>query len=78
MGVTRSKLPYFVFCGGITGTAIAFTLQTITQTNFWASIGLTLRRAGEEPSRRILLGRADLALADAKRAGGNCCSMRLA
>lgn len=40
MGVTRSKLPYFVFCGGITGTAIAFTLQTITQTNFWASIGL--------------------------------------
>jgi hypothetical protein len=40
MGVKRSKLPYLVFCGGITGTTIAFTLQTITQTNFWSSIGL--------------------------------------
>ncbi len=40
MGVKRSKLPYLVFCGGITGTTIAFTLQTITQTNFWGSIGL--------------------------------------
>ncbi len=40
MGVSRSKLPYFVFCGGITGTTVAFILQTITQTNFWSSIGL--------------------------------------
>ena len=40
MGVKRSKLPYLVFCGGITGTTIAFVLQTITQTNFWSSIGL--------------------------------------
>ncbi len=40
MGVSRSKLPYLVFCGGITGTTVAFILQTITQTNFWSSIGL--------------------------------------
>lgn len=40
MGVSRSKLPYLVFCGGITGTITAFILQTITQTNFWSSIGL--------------------------------------
>lgn len=40
MGNPRSKLPYFVFCGGITGTTVAFTLETITQTNFWSSIGL--------------------------------------
>ncbi|MBL9130720.1 MAG: DUF3341 domain-containing protein [Verrucomicrobiaceae bacterium] len=40
MGNPRSKLPYLVFCGGITGTTIAFTLQTITQTNFWGSLGL--------------------------------------
>ncbi|MCB1279376.1 DUF3341 domain-containing protein [Prosthecobacter sp.] len=40
MGNPRSKLPYLVFCGGITGTITAFTLQTITQTNFWSSIGL--------------------------------------
>ncbi|MFO1484279.1 MAG: DUF3341 domain-containing protein [Verrucomicrobiaceae bacterium] len=40
MGNPRSRLPYIVFCGGITGTAIAFILQTITQTNFWGKIGL--------------------------------------
>ena len=40
MGVKRSKLPGFVFFGGITGTTVAFTLQTLTQTNFWSSIGL--------------------------------------
>ena len=40
MGVKRSKLPWFVFFGGITGTTVAFTLQTLTQTNFWSSIGL--------------------------------------
>lgn len=39
MGVQRSKLPWLVFFGGISGTAIAFTLQTLTQTNFWSSIG---------------------------------------
>jgi hypothetical protein len=40
MGNPRSILPKFVFCGGITGTTIAFILQTITQTNFWSHIGL--------------------------------------
>ncbi len=40
MGVKRSKLPWFVFFGGITGTTVAFVLQTLTQTNFWSSIGL--------------------------------------
>jgi hypothetical protein len=40
MGNPRSILPKFVFVGGMTGTFIAFTLQTITQTNFWSSIGL--------------------------------------
>jgi hypothetical protein len=40
MGVKRSKLPYFVFCGGITGTLTAFTLENITQTNFFKDIGL--------------------------------------
>ena len=40
MGNPRSILPKFVFVGGITGTTIAFILQTVTQTNFWQSIGL--------------------------------------
>ena len=40
MGVQRSKLPWLVFFGGLTGTFIAFTMQTLTQTNFWGSIGL--------------------------------------
>lgn len=40
MGNPRSKLPYLVFCGGITGTTVAFVLETITQTNFWSHIGL--------------------------------------
>ena len=40
MGVKRSKLPWFVFFGGITGTTTAFVMQTLTQTNFWSSIGL--------------------------------------
>ena len=35
MGVSRSKLPWLVFFGGMTGTITAFVLQTITQTNFW-------------------------------------------
>lgn len=41
MGLSRSKLPWFVFFGGLAGITVAFTLQTITQTNFWGSIGLT-------------------------------------
>jgi len=40
MGNPRSILPKLVFVGGMTGTFIAFTLQTLTQTNFWSSIGL--------------------------------------
>jgi hypothetical protein len=36
MGVKRSRLPFLVFFGGLTGLTIAFTLQTLTQTNFWA------------------------------------------
>ena len=40
MGNPRSILPKFVFIGGITGTTIAFILQTVTQTNFWKDIGL--------------------------------------
>jgi hypothetical protein len=51
MGVSRSKLPYLVFCGGITGTTVAFTLQTITQTNFWSSIGLGFLEKSSKPIR---------------------------
>jgi hypothetical protein len=40
MGNPRSNLPKLVFCGGITGTTVAFILQTVTQTNFWSSLGL--------------------------------------
>jgi hypothetical protein len=40
MGVTRSKLPYLVFFGGMTGTITAFILENITQTNFFRDIGL--------------------------------------
>ncbi len=40
MGNPKSILPKLVFVGGITGTCVAFTLQTLTQTNFWSSIGL--------------------------------------
>lgn len=40
MGNSRSILPKLVFVGGMTGTCVAFTLQTLTQTNFWSSIGL--------------------------------------
>lgn len=40
MGNPRSILPKLVFVGGMTGTFIAFTLQTLTQTNFWSDIGL--------------------------------------
>jgi len=41
MGNHRSILPKLVFCGGITGTTVAFILQTVTQTNFWGqTLGL--------------------------------------
>jgi len=41
MGNPRSILPKLVFCGGITGTTLAFILQTVTQTNFWGqTLGL--------------------------------------
>ena len=40
MGIKRSFLPWVVFFGGITGLTIAFTLETLTQTNFWSSLGL--------------------------------------
>jgi hypothetical protein len=35
MGMKRSILPWFVFFGGMTGTATAFVLATLTQTNVW-------------------------------------------
>jgi len=38
MGVKRSILPWFVFFGGMTGTATAFVLATLTQTNVWSFI----------------------------------------
>ncbi len=40
MGNPKSILPKLVFVGGMTGTCVAFVLQTLTQTNFWSSIGL--------------------------------------
>jgi len=41
MGNPRSILTKLVFCGGITGTTVAFILQTVTQTNFWGqTLGL--------------------------------------
>lgn len=40
MGNAKSILPKLVFVGGMTGTCVAFTLQTLTQTNFWSSLGL--------------------------------------
>ena len=41
MGVKRSKLPWFVFFGGLAGISTAFTIETITQTTFWSDIGLS-------------------------------------
>ena len=38
MGVTRSKLPWFVFFGGATGTATAFFLAYITQVIIYPTI----------------------------------------
>jgi hypothetical protein len=40
MGIQRSKLPWFVFCGGVTGMSVAFVMETLTQTTFWKDIGL--------------------------------------
>lgn len=36
MGMKRSILPWFVFFGGMTGTATAFVLATLTQTDVWS------------------------------------------
>jgi hypothetical protein len=36
MGLKRSILPWFVFFGGMTGTATAFVLATLTQTDVWS------------------------------------------
>jgi diguanylate cyclase (GGDEF)-like protein len=49
-----------------------FPLEAGGEVRITVSIGLTLRRVGEEPSRSALLGRADQALRAAKAAGGNC------
>ena len=38
MGVKRSILPWFVFCGGITGTATAFTLAYVTQVVIYPTV----------------------------------------
>ena len=38
-----------------------------------AALGLTLRRAGEAPSRQALTGRAEQALLEARAAGGHGC-----
>ncbi len=38
MGVKRSILPWFVFCGGITGTATAFALAYTTQVVIYPTV----------------------------------------
>ncbi len=38
MGVQRSKLPWLVFFGGMTGTTVAFLLQFITQVKLYPTI----------------------------------------
>ena len=38
MGMKRSILPWFVFCGGITGTATAFTLAYTTQVVIYPTV----------------------------------------
>jgi hypothetical protein len=38
MGIQRSKLPWLVFCGGITGTTTAFFLQYITQNVLYPTV----------------------------------------
>lgn len=38
MGVKRSRLPYFVLCGGVTGLSTAFLLQYITQVDIYPTI----------------------------------------
>ncbi|MBK1884348.1 DUF3341 domain-containing protein [Luteolibacter pohnpeiensis] len=38
MGLKRSILPWFVFCGGITGTATAFTLAYTTQVVIYPTV----------------------------------------
>ncbi|MFT3992004.1 MAG: DUF3341 domain-containing protein [Luteolibacter sp.] len=38
MGMKRSILPWFVFCGGITGTATAYTLAYMTQVVIYPTV----------------------------------------
>ena len=38
MGLGRSKLPHFVFFGGITGLSTGFILATATQTDVWKTV----------------------------------------
>ena len=38
MGLKRSILPWFVFCGGITGTATAYTLAYTTQVAIYPTV----------------------------------------
>lgn len=38
MGVQRSKLPWLVFFGGITGTTTAFLLEYVTQVIFYGTV----------------------------------------
>lgn len=57
MGVKRSKLPWFVFFGGMTGTCVAFVLQTLTQTTFWSDIGLGFLQTFAETYPTVVQGK---------------------
>jgi len=57
MGVKRSKLPWLVFFGGMTGTCVAFFLQTITQTTFWSDIGLSFLQTLAETYPTVVQGK---------------------
>jgi hypothetical protein len=50
MGLKRSILPWFVFFGGATGTATAFVLSTLTQTNVWDFMPLLEKAAETYPT----------------------------
>lgn len=52
---------------------VPFPLAAGGEARITASAGLTLRRPGEEPSRQVLLKRADTALREAQRNGGGRC-----
>lgn len=57
MGNPGSKLPWLVFFGGLAGLSIAFTLQTLTQTNFWSSIGLGFLQTLAETYPTVVQGK---------------------